>query len=305
MACVMQPTLINKLAKNQRTYCPICRAESSEQVINKDFSEPDLSDFLKRFYGNRIDQLELGDIRFQIEYCADCDFLYQSEVLDDPGMILLYDHWVDNRKSLKKKQFGTTKLYRQYAGQIEMVSRLIKRSPDKVRILEFGAGWGYWSQMAKAHGYRVEGFELSKERITHMKTMGLNLINQLPEKEPRYDFIFSNQVFEHIPDPRKSLVKLVSCLKPGGYIYIRVPDGRGVYQHLKNSGWDASLDAVHPLEHINCFTRRSLMKLAAIASLHPVTEPLRINVQRFRTSLVRAMKDRYLTTHVLFQVKSH
>ncbi|MFT5503848.1 MAG: SAM-dependent methyltransferase [Gammaproteobacteria bacterium] len=294
---------INKLNADKRVGCPICQSITCERVIDKAFSDADLAQFLSQFYSNQIDLDLLENIRFKVAYCADCDFLYQTETLDGSGMALLYDQWVDNQRSLKKKQFGAAKLYRQYAGQVEMINRLINRPPGQVAILEFGMGWGYWSRMAQAYGYQVEGFELSQERIAHAKSMGLTVIDQLPTGD-RYDFIFSNQVFEHLPDPLETMIRLGSCLKPDGYIYIRVPDGRGVYNQLKKLGWNSALDAIHPLEHINCFTRRSLIELASKVSLYPIAEPLRINLQRIRSSLVRAFNDRFLTTHILFQSKS-
>ena len=118
----------------------------------------------------------------------------------------------------------------------------------------------------------------------------------------KYDFIFANQVFEHLPDPRAALTTLVACLRPGGVVYLRVPDGRDVAAALRANGWQPHLDAVHPLEHINCFTRRSLIDFAGRCGLRAFDPPPRFTRGRLWGSLKREFADRYRTTHVYFRV---
>ncbi|MCP4388177.1 MAG: hypothetical protein GY802_07770, partial [Gammaproteobacteria bacterium] len=67
------------------------------------------------------------------------------------------------------------------------------------------------------------------------------------------------------------------------------------------SGWSPALDAIHPLEHINCFTRKTLVDMAAGAGLRPVSPPLRLNWGSLWGGLKREVADRLLTTHVIFR----
>jgi 2-polyprenyl-3-methyl-5-hydroxy-6-metoxy-1,4-benzoquinol methylase len=97
----------------------------------------------------------------------------------------------------------------------------------------------------------------------------------------RFHFINTEQVFEHLVDPMAELLRLASALRPGGLVRISVPNGTAVESRLSNPDWNAakgsprSLNAVAPLEHINCFNHRSLETLGVRAGLRRFTYPAR------------------------------
>ena len=220
--------------------------------------------------------------------------------MNEAGMKALYVNWIDQVQSLQKKQSAKSRLYRQYAGQIHTLSRLFNRRPDQIRVLDFGMGWGYWSRMAQAHGLNVVGYELSAQRVEHARKMGVTVIDDLSTVEDDFDFIYANQVFEHLSNPVQIMQTLCQCLKPTGFIYIRVPDGRGVARSLAQRGWTPDLDAIHPLEHINCFTRKTLIDLGARAGLKPFSPPLRLSWDGLWGGIRREIVDRWFTTHIFF-----
>lgn len=287
----------------QREHCPGCASNDFSTLYQLDYSDQRLKAFIESFYRKRVDYRLLEDQVYEISQCSRCGLLFQRYVLNDAGQAALYGDWVDNPKSLKKKRHAKSKLYRQYAGQLETISRLLTRSPGQVDILEFGMGWGYWSRMAKAFGYRVRGLELSPERVEHARELGIEVIHQLPAPGPAFDFIYANQVFEHLEAPLQTLTELTQRLKPGGIVYIRVPDARGIEQALGKKGWQETMDAIHPLEHINAFTRRSLCAMAAGAGLRVIQPPLRIDISKLWGGLKREINDRWVTTHVFFTLK--
>ncbi len=220
--------------------------------------------------------------------------------MNEAGMLALYRSWVDHAQSLQKKQTAKSRLYSQYAGQIHTLSRIFDKRPDQIRVLDFGMGWGYWSRMAQAHGLNVVGYELSAQRIEHARKMGVTVIDDLAIAEADFDFIYANQVFEHLSNPVETLQALCQRLKPTGFVYIRVPDGRGVASGLAQRGWTPDLDAIHPLEHINCFTRKTLIKLGARAGLQPFGPTLRLNWESLWGGIRREIVDRWFTTHLFF-----
>jgi len=162
-------------------------------------------------------------------------------------------------------------------------------------------GWGYWSRMAQAHGFDVVGFEMSAERSEYARQMGVSVVDDLAAVEDGFDCVYANQVFEHLPDPIESLRTICQHLNPDGVIYIRVPDGRGVDQSLTRRHWSPELDAIHPLEHINCFTRKTLTSFAASVGLTPFNPPLRLNWGSLWGGIRREIADRWLTTHLFLR----
>jgi SAM-dependent methyltransferase len=164
-------------------------------------------------------------------------------------------------------------------------------------------GWGFWGLAAQAQGLEVSGYELSAQRREYARTMGLDVVDELPPPGAHFDCVYSSQVFEHLPDPRSTLESLCSRLAPGGLVYLRVPDGRGIATRLVRHGWSPQMDAIHPLEHINCFTRKTLIALGAQAGLAPVSPPLRLSPGRLWGGIRREIADRFLTTHVHFRLR--
>ena len=284
-----------------RDACPLCSAQASRVLCDLAFDDTPLGSFLRAFYGGRLDPARLAGGRYRVLECSACGFVYQQEILDDAGMDELYGEWVDQAQSLEKKRNMSDSRRRQYAGQVELVWRLFARDPEQVRVLDFGMGWGYWCQAAQQAGFDVSGFELSQQRARHARELGVKTLRSLAEAAAGFDFIFANQVFEHLPDPLTTLRELAGCLREDGFVYLRVPDGRGLARRLRREDWQPSMDAVHPLEHINCFTRATLQRLASSAGLRPASPPWRIRWSSPVASLRREIADRCLTTHLLLR----
>jgi SAM-dependent methyltransferase len=285
----------------RRESCPLCRSAEQRELCDLDYDTPVLSAFLERFYGSRIGPSQLAAGRFRVVACSQCNFIYQDPILDDSGMRKLYNDWVDQAASLNKKQQAGAGLYRQYAGQMQTLSQLFEQASYQVSVLDFGMGWGYWCRMAQAHGFAVSGLELASNRRDHARQWGLTVTETLDPDAGGFDFIYTNQVFEHLPDPSATLRELCQYLNRDGILHIRVPDGRGVDRQLQRHGWSPAIDAVHPLEHINCFTRANLIRFAATAGLRPFNPPLRLQWDSLAAGIRREISDRWFSTQLMFR----
>jgi len=222
-------------------------------------------------------------------------------------MYLLYEEWISPEKSRHKKLFADISLYKQYAVEVESISAFIHKKPHEINVLEYGMGWGHWSNMAKAYNYNVTGVEISKRRQAFAQKTNLRVIGEtVREESGTYDYIYSNQVFEHVPDPNVTIKELGRLLRKNGIIHIKVPTGRGLEKDLKNPNWKAKKDAIHPLEHINCFNRKSLKVLAKKAglALHPPLYRTRGTSAKFIfTRNKKYLYERYWSTKV-YMIKS-
>jgi len=285
----------------QRECCPLCGSNSNRLLCEIPYSDQRLAGFIEQFYHGRVAFKSLQSASYRVVLCQHCDFIYQDSILDDKGLQTLYEDWIDHQQSLHKKQTAGTKLYRQYAGQLQTLANLLQLRPDQTRILDYGMGWGHWSRMAQAHGFDVVGLELSQQRRDYARQMGVTVIDALPAEPAGFDCVYANQVFEHLPDPLQTLANLCRQLKPEGIVCLRVPDGRGVAARLEQRGWSPELGAIHPLEHINCFTRKTLVDFAARAGLKPFNPPLRLSWGSLWDGIRREVTDRWLTTHLFLK----
>ncbi|HEY5657397.1 MAG TPA: class I SAM-dependent methyltransferase, partial [Myxococcota bacterium] len=253
----------------ERRTCEVCGALDAATLCSAPFTDPRVWDFLQQYYAGKIAPADVGDARYEVRRCNACGFLWQAYVLDARGMGRLYEDWIGAEHSLAKKTRADAALFERYAAEAAAISTLLGRPPHEIRVLDFGMGWGFWCRMAAAFGYDVEGFEASEARRAYARGMGVRVVDALGDR-PRYDFVHCHHALEHIASPYDTLAALARVLTPGGVIGISVPDGRGVAERLRRPDWRAAKDALHPLEHVNCFEAHTLLSLCRRAGLEPV-----------------------------------
>ncbi|MDQ7034655.1 MAG: class I SAM-dependent methyltransferase [Anaerolineae bacterium] len=206
---------------------------------------------------------ELRDGQYEVVQCEKCGFIWQPNILSDDYMAKLYEEWILPEES--RTSFTHSSLHRrqQFARQVwRLASHFPERKPHEISILDFGMGWGEWVLMAKAHGFDVCGLEISSSRLKHAQENNIPTITKL-ETGYTFDIIFANQVLEHVPNPFEVFQQIASHLKPGGIACISVPNGDAITREIHNPDWQPGRKAiaVQPLEHINCFTYKTLMAL--------------------------------------------
>lgn len=259
-----------------REECPCCSEKIGALIYEKPFCAPPIRNYLEAFYqpqgGVEFEFLEGAS--FTLIECAGCGLIFQKHIPNDSLMARLYDRWIDPEKvfaSIDDQQNAA--YFMSLAKQIANVVSWFGVVPSRLRCLDFGMGWGHWCRVARGFGCEVAGVELSEARIAFAKKSGIEVIDYADLPVQQFDYINTEQVFEHIPHPFETLTYLKTALKPGGLLRISVPDGWRIKQKLARGLWLApkgsrdSLNALAPLEHINCFDYHVIVKLAARAGL--------------------------------------
>ncbi len=106
---------------------------------------------------------------------------------------------------------------------------------EKSKILEAGCGIGYWVFWLSEQGHEAVGIDISDKAISIAKNYAkknnikacsfLNAdVRTIPFKKNYFDYIFSFGVIEHFKDPSSILSEFYRVLKPGGKIFISVPN---------------------------------------------------------------------------------
>ena len=80
-----------------------------------------------------------------------------------------------------------------------------------------------------------------------------------------FDIIRLEQVLEHIDNLEETLFLLKKFLKKGGIVTIGVPDGK---YEIKNNILKIEKGPIQPLEHLNCFSKKSLKKKITIENIY-------------------------------------
>src|SRR5210317_2013464 len=94
-----------------RTRCPGCGSKAIGDIYRLPYADHRLREFIESFYRQRVDYSLLQDHDFEITKCNDCSLLFQRQVLNSAGQAALYGEWVNNQKSLQKKQQAKPKLF--------------------------------------------------------------------------------------------------------------------------------------------------------------------------------------------------
>jgi len=265
-----------------RASCPGCSNVNFAEIYSRSFTDNPVKKYLHDFYdpqgGVDFDYLTGGN--YTLCECNSCTHIFQKEILNDQGMKLLYEKWIDPEKVISL--FEQTYPLDYYTGYLSVSFQIInffKQKPASLRFFDFGMGWGNWLSAAKALGVSVYGSELSEERVKYAKKNGITVITWDEIQGSNFDYINTDQVFEHLPQPLETLKHLATGLRKGGVVRICVPDGNRNKAVLSKMDWDAakgttdSLNIVAPLEHINCYTTQSLVIMAKQAGLDWVDIP--------------------------------
>lgn len=105
--------------------------------------------------------------------------------------------------------------------------KLVARHRDQGSLLDVGTGDGYFLEFAKAR-YEVDATEISESGVAYAKKRGhhvhLGTIFNSCFDARSYDVITMWHVLEHVPDPAGTLRRAKSLLKPGGLLFIAVPN---------------------------------------------------------------------------------
>jgi 2-polyprenyl-3-methyl-5-hydroxy-6-metoxy-1,4-benzoquinol methylase len=279
---------MEKIMQNQyfsyREKCPACNSFKQKELFKKVYNEPPISDYLKSFYTSQggVDFKYLNNVSYNLSECENCRLIFQKEIPNDFLMEVLYEKWLDPQAAFQEHQkTDDLDLYTYYAQEISTIIAYLNQIPSELDFFDFGMGWGKWALMAKGFGCQSFGTELSEERIKYATSNGIKVITWDDIPKHKFDFINTEQVFEHIPNPLETLIYLKDALKTKGVLKISVPVANDITRRLKVMDWDAprgtrnSLNPVAPLEHINLFRRKSLLKMAALADMEEVVIPIK------------------------------
>jgi 2-polyprenyl-3-methyl-5-hydroxy-6-metoxy-1,4-benzoquinol methylase len=142
---------------------------------------------------------------------------------------------------------------------------------NSARLLDIGCGSGSFLQYARDElGYQVEGLEIDPAARRVAEGRGLKIhAGFMPGSrlaEGRYDQITLSHVVEHFHDPKSALAEAFLLLKPGGRVWIQVPNIRAIsLKRFGVSSW--GLDAPRHLVMFDATSLTTLLKNLAFENV--------------------------------------
>ena len=164
-------------------------------------------------------------------------------------------------------------------GLLRRVSRRVRGRPHSWpeeegrsrRILDFGCGSGVKLREFQARGWSIAGIDLNRPAIQNARSLfpdGQWFAGSLEDAPDwgLFDVIRTDNVLEHIPDPRQILSLLRHRLKPGGRLLAYVPNGRSLSVRLLAARSQASWMPFH----LQLLSARGLMLMLRYAGFPEV-----------------------------------
>ncbi|MCC6509280.1 MAG: class I SAM-dependent methyltransferase [Pirellulaceae bacterium] len=223
--------------------CPVCSCPQASQVASIDRRLKRLPTFA----------------------CLNCGLLYTNPMPTDDELHEYYQriYRLDYQGATDTpKKRHLRKRTREAESRLKFLVPLLKPGS---RTLDFGCGSGEFLTGLLALGHDAHGFEpgqmygryaqsLHDQRVTIQQWQHVNYNSQ-------FDLVSCFHVLEHLKNPVEALKKMVQWTRPGGLVYIEVPD-MGTTDRNKGVG------AFH-FAHLIGFNHHNLLLAGLMAGLQP------------------------------------
>lgn len=146
---------------------------------------------------------------------------------------------------------------------------------EKITVLDFGGGGGQFALVLKSHFYNADVYMVDADdnaMIDEWSCLNHYIpFSDFPEDPTRFDFIFLNDVFEHVADPVATLQLLSQKLSDDGRIYIDTPRQFWPYPVLRSiargSLYQKLLRGTVSTSHLQIWSSRAFEQVVAKADL--------------------------------------
>jgi len=218
---------------------------------------------------NARDRLRLAPGEFTLVRCGTCGLVYLKPRPDDGELMGYYprEYWGGRSKGVRGVLRGIEERFKE-GYKLKALSRagLYKGS-----VLDVGCGRGEFLYILKSKGFDVTGLEPGAEAARRgAEEYGLSIINgvlgQASLPDAAFDAATLWHVLEHMPDPVGALRALYGSIKPGGLLFVAVPDFGGWQSKTFREGW-FGIDAPRHLTHFTKVTLGAALTKAGFETL--------------------------------------
>ena len=285
----------------ERLVCPFCKNNEFQTLYKIKYCDEKLKKFLSDYYKSNVLIEILKNCIYEICECFNCNGLFQKYEPDKEFSDLLYDKIISAENSFEKKNDYLERNKNKLKQDLLMISNLPLNQKDNIKILEFGCGWGSWSKFMKSHSLNITTCEFSDSRHKHLLKNDINNIKNINEIKDKFDFIYSEEVLEHVSSPLDILHKLTKLLKTNGYMFHRFPSSYNFKKKIITE-YTPGKDCAHPLEHLNIFNKKSFLKMCKTNNLE-LCNSLKFKKQSLFSRL-KIIKNDFLFNNILLKNKN-
>jgi 2-polyprenyl-3-methyl-5-hydroxy-6-metoxy-1,4-benzoquinol methylase len=232
--------------------CPTCGSESAVHELDKD--------------------------HMQLVRCGTCDLVYVTPTFDEAHYLEVYasQEYQDIVRDLgiKSHDYRVERFGKERVGLMQR-----HLAAPRPRYLDVGCSTGFVVEAARDAGWQAIGIDLNPSAIEFGRSRGLDLQSVALDEggfEPEsFDAVSLFDVLEHLIDPAGTLRACARLLRPGGIVFLYVPNYDSASRLLM--GRDAHF--IWPTHHLNYYTpvtARDLLSRLGLDAVYVATEGLDI-----------------------------
>ena len=238
----------------KRDDCPLCGARAIETKVELN------------------DRYQFKPGRFVLSRCRDCEHVFQNPRLSIAGLEFYYRDFYEGlgAEVIDWAFAAEPGTYRQRAQMVSAVT-----TPE--RWLDVGAGHGHFCCIAREMmpTTRFDGLDLSEsiDDAVRRRWVDHGIRGLFPEVAPTlsakgesYDVVSMSHYLEHTIDPKSEIVAAGQVLKPGGLLFIEVPDPECFFGRFLGRNW---MPWFQP-QHLHFLSVKNLETMLRAQAFEPV-----------------------------------
>lgn len=166
-----------------------------------------------------------------IARCRACQVRFMNPQYTDAYLTAYYSDYIPDRPASPEQRAF------RLAQKTENIM-LLERYLPPGRLLAIGCGDGVELAVARSRGWTVEGYDVDEATTRRVAqavsaTVYTGDLFALPFEPGAYDCVYLDQVLEHPKDPAAYLTLSRRLLKPGGILYVGVPNIESISSRFK------------------------------------------------------------------------
>lgn len=199
--------------------CPICN-KTDYRIIGKPKINSICASLIKQNY--------------EVVQCLNCSTYFISPLIEfsDEDWSLLYN----NEYFSKQSKWLLKKRDKELKSRFDKASEFLT-SKNSIRFLDIGTGEGKSLVEGISRNWDVTGIDIVDNRIDSAKIDAIKFVKakftEYNFPENHFDFIYLDSVLEHVLNPFEYMQKVKSILKPGGILYLGVPNEDSLFNDVR------------------------------------------------------------------------
>lgn len=282
----------------ERLICVNCGSGHLQELSRGNFSDDPIRAFLMESPWGESPMPHLEGLHWSFVGCQDCSQMFHRRILAPKWNDRRFKKWMseDAIRAFEAaydtwpERFNKGRRHVMHVLRLEKMTRVLRKC-EPVSLLDFGCGWGEFLAVCARFGFLAFGIDLSPARREGGQVSIFPDAQALRNNAgaPRaFHVLTLFEVLEHLDEPYDTLRALADLVVPGGFLILETPDCTGVRSISSKTDYHL----IHPLDHINAFTPKTLAGMARRAGFVPA-KPATVHVTGDAVRLVKTEIKRF------------